>query len=73
MKLQSMIETVSGSTISVQRNPLERPAQHVSDIGHGYTVHFDFKIKTVWQQHKKMNPQQILPLSYVTTLSDDTN
>ena len=47
MKLQSMIGTVSGSTISVPRNPLERLAQHVSDIGHGYTVHFDFNIKTI--------------------------
>ena len=47
MKLQSMIGTVSGSTFSVQRNPLERLAQHVSNFGYGYTVHFDFKIKTI--------------------------
>jgi hypothetical protein len=41
-----MIGTVSGSTFSVQRNPLERLAQHVSNFGYGYTVHFDFKIAT---------------------------
>jgi hypothetical protein len=59
-----MIGTVSGSTFSVQRNPLERLAQHVSNFGYGYTVHFDFKIATNSTFFKSF---------IVTPLSDDKN